>query len=257
MDTLGNEFGALKQMITRCILVVVVLFTMLLTCTIQEVSVLGQRFPIVAPGSPSLAVQFFLFAKETLIPVGIPVVALGPVSSFVAPILMAFLVALLLSFPFGIYFMSRFLSPALHPAERKALARFIIPALILFYLGCSLAYFVIIPETFAILYSFASPMGVAPFFALDEFISSVFFLTLTTGIAFLLPVGMTVLSRIGLISGYFWMRHIRIAIMIVLIFSALITPDGSGVTMVFLSAPLLLLYLVGALLAKAKTGERA
>ncbi len=236
-------------------LVLAVLFTVLLTCTTQEVSVAGQSFPLLVPGSPSLSVQLFLSAKETLIPVGIPVVALGPVSSFVAPILMAFLVALLLSFPFGLYFISRFLSPALHPAERRALARFIIPALILFYLGCALAYFVIIPQTFSILYSFAPSMGVAPFFALDDFISSVFFLTLTTGTAFLLPVAMTVLSRIGLISSHFWMRHFRVAIMIAILFSALITPDGSGVTMVFLSAPLLTLYFVGALVARAKTEE--
>ncbi len=242
---------ALRQVVTRFIFVLTVIFTVLLACTTQEVSVSGYSFPVLVPGAPSLSVQLFLSAKETLIPAAVPVVALGPVSSFVAPILMAFLVALLLVFPVGLHLVSRFLSPALHPAERRTLRRFFLPALFLFYLGCALAYFIIIPQTFAILYSFATPMGVAPLFALDDFISSVFFLTLTTGIAFLLPVAMTVLSRIGLIAPHFWMHHFRVAVMVVILFSALITPDGSGVTMAFLSAPLLILYFIGARVASS------
>ncbi len=257
MDILRGEFAALKRMIIWFILGLTVSFLMLLTCTIQEASVMGKSIVIVVPGSPSFATQLFLSAKEMLIPADIPVVALGPVSSFVAPIVMAFLMALLISFPLGIYLTYQFLSPALHASEQKLLRRFVIPSIVLFYLGCSLAYFVIIPRTFFFLYSFAPPLGVMPFFALDNFISSVFFLTLTTGIAFLLPIGMIVLSHIGIVSQYFWTRHFRVAIVIVLIFSALITPDGSGVTMVFLSIPLLLLYFVGAFFAQIKTDEGA
>lgn len=230
MNYLSYEFGALKWMIARYASVIFLVFVSLLTLPINE---------------PSYAVRLFLSAKGSLIPDGVPVVALGPVASFVAPIMMAFLVALLATFPLGLWSVARFLRPALRSGERRALSLTIVPSLVLFYAGCALAYFVIIPQTFSILYSFAAPMGVAPLFALDEFISSVFFLTISVGVAFLLPIVMIVTSRLGLVPHGFWIRHWRGAVLMAILFSAVVTPDGSGVTMVFLSAPLLGLYAAG------------
>lgn len=228
---LSREIGVLKRTIARYVLVLFSVFVGLLALPLE---------------GPSYAVRQFLSAKETLIPGGVPVVALGPVAPFVAPITMALLVALLVTFPFGLWSVVRFLRPALRSGERRALARTIVPSLILFYSGCSMAYFIIIPRTFSILYSFAAPMGVAPFFALDEFISSVFFLTISVGIAFLLPVVMAISSRLGFVPQSFWLRHWRGAIFSAILFSAVVTPDGSGITMVLLSVPLIVLYGIGA-----------
>lgn len=235
MSHMAHEFGALKRTIVRYALVLFSAFAALLALPAK---------------GPSYAVRLFLSAKESLIPEGVPVVALGPVAPFVAPIMMALLVALLATFPFGLWSVVRFLRPALRPGERRALSRAVVPSLGLFYAGCALAYFVVIPSTFAILYSFAAPMGVAPFFALDEFISSVFFLTISVGVAFLLPVAMVAASRLGLVPHGFWIRHWRGAVLSAILFSAIVTPDGSGVTMAFLSAPLVGLYGVGAFVAR-------
>jgi len=237
MNQVAHELGELKKTIVRFAIVFFLAFSGLLI------------FP---SDGPSFAMRVFLSAKESLIPAGVPVVALGPMSSFVAPIMMAFLLALLATFPFGIRSIVRFLRPALRPNERKALSTYIIPSLALFYAGAALAYFIIIPQTFAILYSFAAPMGVAPLFALDDFISSVFFLTISVGLAFLLPIVMAASSRIGLVQPGFWIRHWRGAIAFSIIFSAIITPDGSGITMVFLSVPLIVLYGVGAIAARPR-----
>jgi sec-independent protein translocase protein TatC len=53
------------------------------------------------------------------------------------------------------------------------------------------------------------------------------------------------LSAVGILSADFWKRHWRIATAGIFIFGALITPDGSGVTMMLVSLPMLLLYVVG------------
>lgn len=244
-----EEFKAVRRIIVRFAVVLLMVFIGLLTLTPGTLRVGDTAVPILRPGAPSLATQIFLESKSRLIPAEVPVVALGPVSPFVAPIVIALLVSLLLVFPYALLLVISFLRPALRHAERRILVRSVIPALALFYAGSALAYFVIIPETFALLYSFAQPMGVAPLFALDDFISSVFFLTISVGVAFLLPVGMAVSSRIGLIPHGFWLRHWRGAVVTAIIFSAIITPDGSGVTMAFLSVPLLGLYAAGALVA--------
>ena len=231
---LSREIGVLRRMIACYALVLFSVFVGLLALPLE---------------GPSYAVRQFLSAKETLIPDSVPIVALGPVAPFVAPIMMALLIALLITFPFGLWFIFRFLRPALRSGERRTLTHTIVPSLILFYSGCATAYFFIIPRTFSILYSFAEPMGVAPFFALDEFISSVFFLTISVGIAFLLPVVMVVSSRLGFIPQGFWLRHWRGAVFSAIFFSAIVTPDGSGVTMAFLSVPLIVLYGIGAVVS--------
>lgn len=237
MPGLSHEFKELKGMIVRYTVVLLVVFVGILV------------FPV---DGASFATRLFLSAKDSLIPAGIPVVAMGPVSSFVAPIVMAFLVAILATFPLGVVLAVRFLGPALRPKERRTLYSYVFPSLGLFYAGCALAYLVIIPTTFHTLYSFSEPIGVAPIFALDDFVSSVFFLTISVGVAFLLPMVMIALSRIGFVPGALWFRHFRGAALSVLILSAIITPDGSGVTMTLLSVPLVGLYLSGAIVANRR-----
>ena len=202
-------------------------------------------------GTPTLATQIFLSAKSYLLPSGVLLVALGPVSVFIAPMMMAFLISLLITFPYILYSFERYLRPALYPNERKAIYKFVIPSLILFYLGCAFGYFLIVPTTFSILYSFAAPIDVTPYFSLDSFISSVFLLTVSVGVIFILPVIMILLTRLSIIPHEWWWEHWRGALLTSLILSAVITPDGSGVTMVFLFIPLMLLYGTGAVLSKS------
>ena len=201
-------------------------------------------------GTPTLATQIFLSAKSYLVPEGVLLVALGPVSVFVAPMVMSFLISLLITFPYILYSIERYLRPALFPVERAVMYRFALPSLILFYLGGAFGYFFIIPKTFSILYSFAGPIGVTPFFSLDSFVSSVFLLTVSVGLIFLLPVVMVLLTRLSIVPHEQWLKHWRGAIFASVLFSALITPDGSGITMIFLFIPLMLLYGIGAVLSK-------
>ena len=72
------------------------------------------------------------------------------------------------------------------------------------------------------------------------------------GIAFQLPVLMYALSLGGLTDSRFWQKNFRYAIIIITIFGAVITPDGSGVTMWFVALPMIALYAVGIFAIKRK-----
>jgi sec-independent protein translocase protein TatC len=106
----------------------------------------------------------------------------------------------------------------------------------------------LIPATFKILYPFATNIGATPFFSLEEFMSSVFSLMVITGIMFLLPIFMVLLSFLGIVKPDFWISKLRFAALFFLIFTAIITPDGTGITMLILFFPLIGLYLIGCLL---------
>lgn len=253
MEALAQELGILKQSVTRYVLALVVVIAFLLGCTLDSFTWSEFSIRVPLPGVPSLATQLFVSSQQALIPPQVPVVALGPVAVFMAPFLMALLVALLMTFPYALYLGVRFLWPALRSRERSLLLATLLPALGLFYLGCALAYFLIIPKTFSVLYSFAQPMGVTPFFALDQFIISVFCITLGVGLSFLFPVVMVLATRLGLVRPAFWSLHWRGALLGMLILAALITPDGSGLTMLFLFVPLAVLYGLGCWVAGYQT----
>lgn len=206
-------------------------------------------------GTPSPATRLFALMKSSLLPSGVSVIALGPLSSFIAPISIAFMVAFILSFPYFLFSLMRYIAPALYDRERRSLSFLFFSSTALFFFGCIFAYTILIPYTLATLYSFAGPLGVTPFFSLDSFIATVFGLTVSTGIAFLVPIVMKVLSSIGIVPPTFWRAHWRASILVIILFSALITPDGSGVTMVILSIPLLLLYGAGVLISSRRARE--
>jgi len=56
----------------------------------------------------------------------------------------------------------------------------------------------------------------------------------------------------GLVDEKFWRKNIRYAIIIIVVFGAIITPDGSGITMWFIAGPMILLYFVGMYFAEKK-----
>ena len=249
-NLLFKELGELRLIFIRFAAMLFLLVFILLSTSFVwiKLAMFGSTsVPVLVFGTPSLATELFTLMKDSLVPEGVPVITLGPFSPFIAPISIAFMAAFILSFPYLLFSLTRYISPALYDKERRSLSILLFSSTALFFLGCVFAYAVLIPYTFATLYSFAEPLGVTPFFSLDAFIGTVFGLTISAGLAFLTPIVMFLLSSAGLVPSAFWRAHWRVSILIVLLFSAIITPDGSGVTMVILSVPLMFLYGVGAM----------
>ena len=250
MERFSYELEKVRSAILKPLILFLIVSLALLVLSVGEITIGDLHIYIPVLGTPTLATEIFLSVKSYLLPHDVLLVALGPVSVFVAPMIMAFLISLLVTFPYLLYSIETFLRPALYPKERTVIYRFVLPSIILFYLGSAFGYFFIIPKTFSILYSFAAPIGVTPFFSLDSFVSSVFLLTMSVGAMFLLPVLMIILTRLSIIPYDRWLKHWRGAILTSLIFCAAITPDGSGITAVFLFIPLMVLYGIGAILSK-------
>ena len=106
MDRFSSQIEALKKIIARYALALLGVFVALLFLTPE---MFGWSGPDTAA---SLATNAFLLMKQMLVPSGVPIVTLGPVALFVAPILVAFLLALLFTFPLALFLLGRFLAPA-------------------------------------------------------------------------------------------------------------------------------------------------
>lgn len=212
---------------------------------LQESILFGRIYYLPVMSKNSISVQVFNKIRSDLLPDTVQLVVTNPMSAFVSQTLLSVGLAFLVTFPFFIFGIIRYLNPALLPEEKKALTLSVFPVVLLFLSGCAFSYVFLIPTIFSVLYPFAISIGAVPFFSLDEFIYYVFGLTISVGVMFLLPLFMILFSMMGIIKASFWRKKWRHAILLFLVLSAIITPDGTGVTMVMLFFPLAILYFLG------------
>src|ERR671926_168570 len=139
-----------------------------------------------------------------------------------------------------------FISPAIGNQTKKiGITNVFLPIVSLCITGIVFSYIVVIPFTLNFLYKYGQSIGVATFLNINDFISFVLQFFLGFGIAFELPIIMYAIALTGIINTKFWRNSFRYAVIIFVIFGAIITPDGSGITMWFVAGPMITLYLFG------------
>ena len=215
----------------------------------KEITVLGHNYFLPVPATDSFSVQIFNIIRRDLLPPGVQLVVTDPVSAFVSQILLSALLAFFFTIPFFIYKIILYIQPALLPSEKRAVLLAILPMVGLFFAGAAFSYYFLIPTPFKTLYPYAIAIEAMPFFSINEFIYYVGGLMIAVGLMFLLPVFMVLLSVMGIIPAVFWRRKWQYALLFFLVLSAIITPDGTGITMITLFLPLMALYLTGSIFA--------
>ena len=145
-----------------------------------------------------------------------------------------------------------FLKPALKEREIHVGRTITLPAIGLFITGCAFSYSAVIPFILDFLYRYGESAGLVTFLNIMDFVTFVLQFLLAFGISFQLPLIMYAVSLSGLVDAKFWRRNMRYAIIAIIVFGAVIPPDGSGVTMWFVSLPMVALYFEAWLLQKDK-----
>lgn len=228
---------------------------------VETVSLFGRAVLLPVPSDPSFAAEFFTMLVRDIAPAGIPLVVTSPMAAFIVQVKLAFLLAAVFTFPVFLYRLLAYLAPALYTHELRLIYRIIVPISLLFFAGVYFAYATVAPVTLQILYGFAESIGVISLLGVTEFVGVVTALALTTGAAFTLPVFMVFATALGVVGASFWFRNARYALVSFLVVSAIITPDGSGVSMMLLALPVSGLYGLGALVChrieRAGRGSRS
>jgi sec-independent protein translocase protein TatC len=147
----------------------------------------------------------------------------------------------ILAFPFFLYELWKFISPALYEKERKHAKYFITVASLLFFLGVLFGYFVIVPMSVNFLATFSVSDVVKNEFNLDSYIGMVKTSVIAAGLFFELPIIIYFLTKLGLVTPNFLRTYRRYAIVIVLIIAAIVTPPDV-VSQITVAVPMLLIY---------------
>lgn len=170
----------------------------------------------------------------------------GLTEAFFTYVKLSMYAALIVSFPIIATQIYIFLAPGLYKNEKMVLVPFLVATPILFGLGAALVYYFIIPAAWKFFISFES-MGASDSLPIQlearvgEYLSLIMQLIFAFGLAFQLPILLTLLAKIGFVNSKGLASKRKYAIVIILIIAAIITPPDV-ISQIGLALPMMLLY---------------
>lgn len=179
------------------------------------------------------------------LPHGSQMIAIEVASPFVTPVKLAFVCALFLAMPVVLYQLWRFVAPGLYRHEKRLAMPLLATSVVMFYLGCAFAYFLVLPRVFTFLIG-VTPAGVAMMTDINHYLSFVLTLFVAFGLSFEVPVVVMLLAALGWVTPEQLSKQRRYVILIVFILAAIITPPDAF-SMLMLAIPMCLLYELGVL----------
>ena len=253
IQEINKHLEELRRRILKIVIVVIAITAFLLAFHAEPVDVLGIGlfYPTPQP-LDNIAAQLTDYFRVNLVPESVQLIQTAPGQAFFAQVYIAALVGIVAVMPIIIREVAAFLKPALKENEIHISRNITIPALGLFVAGCLFSYFLVIPYILDFLYKYGESAGLVTFLNIMDFVTFVLQFLLAFGLSFQLPMIMYATTASGMTDAKFWRKNIRYAVVIIVIFGAIITPDGSGITMWFIAAPMLALYLGGMVIIERK-----
>lgn len=169
-------------------------------------------------------------------------------SGVVAPMMLALkaagLAAIIAACPVWLYQLWAFIVPGLLRKEKRVAQLFLLSAIPLFLTGVVVG-FLILPKAFEFMLGFTvAQAGVANLQDLNDFLALEMRMLLVFGISFLLPVVLVMLNLMGVVKARALHKARTFAVFGCFIFGAVATPSGDPFSMLALSLPMVVMYLV-------------
>jgi sec-independent protein translocase protein TatC len=195
-------------------------------------------------------------AKFIMEPVGdMQFVFLSPPELFMSYVKLALIGGLVIASPVILLQIWLFIRPGLSRRERFALVIGLFFGAIFFAGGAAFSFFVIIPFTLRFFMQYQNE-AVKAMFSFSEYVSFIGSMVLSFGVAFELPIVVTILASMGIVTGSGLAKVRGVGILLIFIAAAIITPPDV-VSQVLLGVPMVLLFELSILLAKGQEKRRA
>ena len=176
-------------------------------------------------------------------------ISLKPTQQLRNSIWSSFILGIILSFPYLLWELWKFISPGLTLKEVRNSKGFIFAASLLFFLGIAFSFYIIAPISIHFLYNYQITDLIQNNFTMDSHIGLVTNMLLGVSILFELPVLVFFLTKIGLITPAFLKKYRKHALVVVLIVAAIITPPDVA-SQIIVAIPIVILYEVSIKVSK-------
>ncbi|MBT3482060.1 MAG: twin-arginine translocase subunit TatC [Opitutales bacterium] len=160
---------------------------------------------------------------------------------FMAMLLIGVIIGLMIASPVIVYYVGRFLAPALTKHEKKILIPGSIAVFVLFLLGCSFGYFFLLPRTIGAVIWFNNLLGFQLLWTTSNYFGFLTFTILGLGIAFQMPLAIVVLVSVGVVTPEQLRQYRRYIVLTIVVLAAILTPP-EPITQLALAGPLWILY---------------
>ena len=176
-------------------------------------------------------------------------------SQFFTHMTTSFWLALVLTFPYLMYEVWKFIRPALYDNEKKSVRWVFLFGTIMFFIGCAVGYLMVFPVTLRFLATYQISESITEQVSLESYMNNFLMLTFIMGIMFEMPLVSWLLSKLGIINRGLFHRYRRHAVVALLFTAALITPSGDPFTLAIVFIPLYLLFELSAFFVKPAPPE--
>lgn len=180
--------------------------------------------------------------------------SLGVPDSMLISLQLAFYAGLVLAFPAVLFFLAEFIVPALNDVERRFLFPAFAAGFALFLAGVLFGYFIVLPVALEFFFLDAQRMNWQPMWTVREYYSFATQFIIAFGLSFELPVVVLALVKMGFVTVEKLRQTRSFALVLIMIFAAIITPTQDMLTLLLMGGPMYLLY--EACLWVAATAER-
>ena len=177
-------------------------------------------------------------------------VSLAPLEAFMIYFSVCMVTGLVIASPWVFHQIWAFIAAGLYRHEQHYVKKFVPFSLGLFLAGVFLCFFWVLPYTLAFLLDFNVWLGIKPTLRISEWISFATILPLVFGICFQTPLVMMLLDRVGIFSVDVYRSKRRLAVLIIVVIAAVITPTGDPFTLGLLAIPMIGLYELGIILVR-------
>jgi sec-independent protein translocase protein TatC len=257
LNEIRYHLDELRKRVLKIVIIIGVITVFILTFHAVSFEFVGVTLYYPTPDPlDNIAAQITNHMRDNLVPPDVQLIQTAPGQAFFAQVYIAALVGFAGSMPVVIKELVGFIKPALKENEINVSRSISIPALGLFVAGCVFSYNFVIPYILDFLYRYGESAGLITFLNVIDFVTFVLQFLLAFGLSFQLPLVMYAISGSGMVDSDFWRKNLRYAIVIIVIFGAVITPDGSGVTMWFIAGPMIALYFAGMAIIERKERKK-
>jgi len=177
--------------------------------------------------------------------------------AFTAQLKVAGFIGVAIAMPVILWNVWAFVAPGLHKHERKYAAPFVIIGSLLFIAGGAFAIFVVVPFAIQFLVSFGQDQGLKAMITVSSYVDFILKFTLAFGVVFEMPVVITLLSMLGIVTPQFLSKNRKYAILINFIIAAVLTPTPDVVNQSLMAGPLCVLYEVGIICSRVVGRKKA